>query len=126
MGRTNSFGAGIMDAWLIRTDQDGNSIWTKTYGGISADIGMTVQENIDGGYIITGATDSFGITGLDLWLICTESITSITNGNLEIASFVLKQNYPNPFNPATTITYSIPKKSYTCMIFKTKCQHRNL
>jgi hypothetical protein len=29
--------------------------------------------------------------------------------------FVLMQNYPNPFNPATTISFSIPSKSFVSL-----------
>ncbi len=39
-------------------------------------------------------------------------IESESNGiPLEPIQFHLQQNYPNPFNPATTICYSLPKKS---------------
>jgi len=32
--------------------------------------------------------------------------------NLAPVDFVLEQNYPNPFNPSTTISYSVPVKTY--------------
>ncbi len=37
-----------------------NIIWTKIYGGREKDIGYSVQETTDGGYIIARSTYSFG------------------------------------------------------------------
>ena len=44
------------DIYLIKTDQNGDTIWTQTYGGENMDQGYEVQQTIDGGYIITGYT----------------------------------------------------------------------
>jgi len=71
-GQTFSFGAGHTDVWLIKVNEYGDTVWTKTFGGSNADIGECVAQTIDGGYIIAGGTYSFGDGDGDFYLIKTE------------------------------------------------------
>ena len=78
LGNTYAFGAGNKDIYLVKTASDGTLLWTKTYGGVGLDIGLSAQQTNDGGYIITGFTRTFqGGTNSDVYLIKTDS-----NGNL--------------------------------------------
>jgi hypothetical protein len=69
VGFTTSSGAGGQDAWLIRTDSSGNALWNMTYGGSGLDASTCIIETSDGGFAISGYTNSFGAGGYDLWLI---------------------------------------------------------
>ncbi len=66
---TLAFGAGSVDFWLARTNIDGDTLWTRTYGGTGIDWPYYVQQTNDEGYILVGSgmgglivikTDSLG------------------------------------------------------------------
>ena len=59
-GSTTSFGHGLADVYVIKTDGNGNEQWHATYGGTSNDDGAAVTCTGDGGYAIVGTSSSFG------------------------------------------------------------------
>lgn len=72
-GYTNSFGAGGYDIYLIKADQSGNLLWSKTFGGSDWDFAYSMSQASDGGFIIAGETYSFGNGNKDVYLIKTDS-----------------------------------------------------
>jgi hypothetical protein len=55
-GQTESFGAGLGDFLLVKTDEIGNMEWSRTYGGVGRDIANSLVQTSDGGYAIAGDT----------------------------------------------------------------------
>ena len=70
VGVTKSFGEGEEDVYLVKTDAQGEVLWSQTYGGPEPDFGWSVHEAADG-YILAGFTESFGNGDSDCYLIKT-------------------------------------------------------
>jgi hypothetical protein len=98
--RTNSFGAGGTDVWLIKTDAYGNMQWSRRYGEANLDDPWSVVATSDGGYAMAGPTYSLGIGNWDFRLVKTDSemgltLTALSNTtiNLYRGSTDLDWNY---------------------------------
>jgi hypothetical protein len=71
LGETWSFGAGAYDCWMVRTNANGDSLWSRTFGGSSLELGYSIEKTPDGGYVLGGGTSSFGSGSHDFWLVKT-------------------------------------------------------
>lgn len=68
-----------VDVFLIKTDANGYEVWNRTFGGSEVDLGYSVLQTGDGGYILSGSTQSYAIINSyeDIrmtWLIKTDSV----------------------------------------------------
>ncbi|CAJ36994.1 hypothetical protein [Methanocella arvoryzae] len=72
-GGTSPTYKGDRDAFLLKTDRNGNQLWKRTYGGESFDYGYAVIETADGGYAIAGTTESYGQGSGDVYLVRTDA-----------------------------------------------------
>jgi hypothetical protein len=61
-GRTESFGSGQSDVYVLKLDTGGDTVWTRAFGGSEADWAEEVCETADGCYGISGTTGSFNTT----------------------------------------------------------------
>lgn len=55
------------DVFLMKFDENGNTLFEKQYGGTESDFGTHAEQTMDGGYIVIGNTKSYsiGFTGSD-------------------------------------------------------------
>jgi hypothetical protein len=74
VGYTESRGSGGKDMYLVKTDSLGAILWTKTYGTEHAEMGYSVRQTADGGYILAGVTHSVGGSDDDGYLVRTDSL----------------------------------------------------
>jgi len=76
-GYTKSFGDPDGDVYMVRTDEYGDTLWTRTFGGSSYEQSFRIEQTNDDGFIIAGLTHSFGDLS-QMYLVKTDS-----SGNLD-------------------------------------------
>lgn len=72
-GYTESFGSGLKDFYLLKTNSLGDTLWTKHYGDTLDEVINSVRQTSDGGYIMTGYSDSFGAAHQNMYVVKTDS-----------------------------------------------------
>ena len=99
------------DIFIIKTDSQGNEQWRQTFGGDHHEYARSVQQTSDGGFIIVGATFSFGPGFSNIYLIRMGSETGVDDvpSNIIPASTILHPAHPNPFNATTTIPFTLDR-----------------
>lgn len=68
-GYGDSYSEGGFDAFLVKTDSDGNSLWTHSYGGSVDDYALSVLQTPDDDFVFAGYTQSFGAGLDDVYLV---------------------------------------------------------
>lgn len=113
----------LNDIILVKVNAQGDSLWTRTFGGTFDDVAVHMQETYDGGFIILGRTNSFD--SAHIYLIKTDSMGVISTpykisgpGNYFCKgdSVVLKLN-PLPA-PGSTVQWSSSESGDSILVGK--------
>lgn len=70
---TDSLSTWVYDAFLLKTNPSGDTLWTRTFGSTGVEAVYSVKQTADGGYILAGLTSSFGAGANDIFLTKTNA-----------------------------------------------------
>jgi len=108
-GISGEQGSEFQEAWLLKIDPSGDTIWTHSYGGLRKSYGYSVRQTSDAGYVFCGSTNASGNNIYDVMLVKTNPdglITSIDSRSSKKAGLRI---FPNPSDGNVTI--EIPAQS---------------
>lgn len=77
IGATESYGNGLTDLYVIKTNNIGEVMWHQTFGGQNIDYGKSIVETADSGFIACGYSNSQNLN-YDVFIVKMDK-----NGNLE-------------------------------------------
>ncbi|MDP7021482.1 MAG: zf-HC2 domain-containing protein [Candidatus Krumholzibacteria bacterium] len=60
------------DYWLLSLASDGTVLWDRRFGGPKEEVLSSLNETVDGGFLLSGTTRSWGSGETDLWLVKTD------------------------------------------------------
>jgi hypothetical protein len=116
-GSTKSFGTNT-DAYLIKTDNTGNKIWTKAIGGNNTDYANSGIQTSDGGFVFTGISYSWGTGTGDMYVVKMDSLgqvfwTEITGGaDEDRGNSIIESNDGNYVIAGETNSYTFTSDLY--------------
>ncbi len=61
------------NVYVAKFDEYGDTVWTRDYGGCYSEVGYSLVNCPDGGYIITGSTMSFSVGRCDVYILKIDS-----------------------------------------------------
>lgn len=131
-GSTYSFGNGNSDIYLVRTDANGDTLWTKTVGSSGIEQGNSIHLVSGGGALIVGNTNSTGNGGSDAFLVKINNqgdtlwtrtfggaeddhandVIELSNGNIAFAGSTAS------FDPDLTLLYYVMTDSFGGLIWE--------
>ncbi len=76
-GDTDSFGVGNEAVLLLKFNSSGSLLWQRTWGDGGLDYGLGVAVDSSGNIYVTGSTNSFGVGGVDVFLLRFDSFGSL-------------------------------------------------
>jgi hypothetical protein len=131
-GYTDSFGDGYRDLWVLKLDGSGNVSWQKTYGGSRADLARSVEQTADGGYVVAGSTNSFGVGNDDFFVLKLDangeipgcSIMATTDGTVLDTSLALQDSESTVLSTAISITDMNLSHQDSSALISTVCENQ--
>jgi hypothetical protein len=97
------------DVYCVKISANGDTVWSRKYGGVERERSFSVQQTSDGGYIIVGCTYSFGAGDSDVWLLKLAAEPGIVENNYQYIPLRLQVD-PNPFSKFTSIKFTVEQK----------------
>lgn len=119
LGDNVAFGLGGSDLYFLLTDASGNFVSGSTYGGGLDEVGYELANTLDGGYIMAGASSSFGPGPRSGYLVKTDSLgqtatldTDTIFDPLSVIDDVPVHSdfnlFPNPASASDLVTIDLP------------------
>ena len=84
IGATQSIGAGSEDILFIRTDENGDTLFTRAYGSAESEVGLSIVEDAQGGFVICGKQTLIigGLPYADGFILKTDASGDLVWSNL--------------------------------------------
>ncbi len=92
-GYTTSYATVNADLYLVKADASGNMTWEQTFSANDDNLGYSVQQTTDGGYIIGGQTANYSVDWFGVYLVKTDA-----SGNMEWDSTFGNSDYDDAFS----------------------------
>jgi len=110
---------GEYDYWVVKLNNSGEKQWQKALGGTKTDYGYTILQANDGGYLVSGVTESTngnvsGFKGVyDAWIV---KLKPVSTGVIEVASMETLKLFPNPATQVVYVTIAPEEEMMTIRI----------